>query len=230
LADQTLRLPTDAANTGQYVDVEQLTVGSNTVIRERLVIAGQLAAAIANVVNSQLAGGEYALPVRAIIDVDNVANVAHDAVDSGGPNKIGARAKAGLSAVTLVSADDRSDIFVGTDGVLLTRPHAGLEDLVDGNASNTDGTNTQVIAAAGAGIKQYLTSVILTNTSANNIYVEMKSGTTVKATIPLPANGGAIVTFQTPLKPNAANEAWNFDPSAATTTVYCTAAGFKSKV
>lgn len=158
------------------------------------------------------------------------SGVAHDAADSGNPHKIGAKATSSLSGLTLVASADRTDLFAGLDGVQINRPHCNLEDIVDGNQSNTDGSSTQVIAAAGAGIKQYLTSVILTNTSSSNIYVEMKSGTTVKATIPLPANGGAIFNPPVPLRPNAANEAWNFDPSAATTTVYCTAIGFKSKI
>src|SRR5438105_1980789 len=165
MSDAILSLPDDSANAGKKVDVEQLTVGANTVVRERTQVAGAAAAAIANVTNAQLTGTEYALPVRAIMDVDNVPNIAHDSVDVGGPNKVGVRAKAGVSGVTLVSQDDRTDLFGWLEGVLFNRPHAPREDLVDGNASNTDGTATQVIAAAGAGIKQYLTGVILTNTS-----------------------------------------------------------------
>lgn len=165
---------------------------------------------------------------QAAIEVKGGA--AHDAVDSGNPNKIGAKAVAGLNGLTLVAAGDRTDAYAGLDGVLITRPHCGLEDIVSGNASNTDGTSTQCIATGGSGIKQYLTSCILTNTSADPIYVELKSGTTVKATIPVPGNSGAIFNPPVPLPPNAANEAWNFDPSAAKTTIYCSMIGFKSKV
>lgn len=156
-------------------------------------------------------------------------DTAHDSADSGNPTKVGAKAKAGLSGVTLVAADDRSNVFAGLDGALFVRA-VPLEDIVSGNASNTDGASTQVIATAGAGVKQYLTRVILTNMHASStIYVELKSGTTVKATIPCPP-GGATVGFDPPLPPNAADEAWNFDPSAATTTIYCSMVGFKSKV
>jgi len=171
-------------------------------------------------------------PVRDSIDAVTAAitgSVAHDDADAGNASKIGAKAKAGLSGVTLVAANDRTDLYAGLDGALIARA-VPLEDIVSGNASNTDGASTQVIATAGAGIKQYLTRVILTNMHASStIYVEMKSGTTVKATIPCPP-GGATVSFDPPLPPNAADEAWNFDPSAATTTIYCTAVGFKSKV
>lgn len=156
--------------------------------------------------------------------------VAHDAADADAPVKTGGKATTALSGVTLVANNDVTDAYHGVDGVQIVRPHCNLEDIVSGNASNSDGTSTQVIAAGGAGVKQYLTSTVLTNTSASNIYVELKSGATVKATIPLPANSGAIFNPPVPLPPNAANEAWNFDPSAAATTVYCTMIAFKSKV
>lgn len=154
---------------------------------------------------------------------------AHDAADAGNPHKIGAKATTSLSGKTMVADNDRSDLFCGTDGVQITRPHTNLEDIVSGNANNTDGTSTQCIAAQAAGIKTYLTSIILTNTSSSNIYVEIKDGATAKLTIPLPANGGAIFNPPVPL-PGTAATAWNFDPSAATTTVYCSMIGFKSKV
>ena len=157
------------------------------------------------------------------------SGVAHDAADSGNPHKIGAKAESALSGLTLVADGDRTDLYAGLDGVLITRPHCNLEDIVSGNASNTDGTSTSLIAAQGAGIKTYLTLLILSNTSSSNIYVEIKDNTTVKLTVPLPANGGAVVPLTVPLG-GTANTAWNFDPSAATTTVYCSAVGFKSKI
>lgn len=155
--------------------------------------------------------------------------VAHDSADSGNPHKIGAKATTAQSALTLVADADRTDLRAGIDGIQLTRPHTNLEDIVSGNASNTDGSSTQCIAAQASGIKTYLTTIILTNTSSSNIYVEIKDGTTVKLTIPVPANGGAVVNLPVPLGGTAAT-AWNFDASAATTTLYCSMIGFKSKV
>lgn len=158
-------------------------------------------------------------------------DVAHDSADAGEPVKQGFKATTALSGLTLVANNDRTDGFAGVDGVQIVRTTTGLEDIVRGNASNTDGASTQVIAASGsASIKTYLTDVTLTNTSSSMIYVELKSGTTVMYTCPVPATGGFTKTFNPPLPPNAANEAWNFDASSATTTLYCSAIGFKSKV
>jgi len=180
--------------------------------------------------------GDLQVDVTNTVTVDLGANndiqgdVAHDAADSGNPIKVGAKAETALSGITLVGDGDRTDLHAGVDGVLITRPYSNLEDLVDGNASNTDGSSTQVIAAAGAGIKQYLLSATITNTSATDTYCEIKSGTTVKWTVPVPANGGVTLQWPSGLKPNAANEAWNFDMGAAVTTAYCSMSGFKSKV
>ena len=157
------------------------------------------------------------------------ALIAHDAADAGKPPKLGAKATTSISAKTMVANDDRTNLFAGIDGVLVTRPHCNLEDIVSGNASNTDGTSTQCIAAGAASIKNYLTSVIITNTSASMIYVEIKDGSTVKVTLPVPATSGVVFNPPVPI-PGTAATAWNFDPSAAATTVYCSMIGFKSKV
>lgn len=155
--------------------------------------------------------------------------VAHDSADSGNPLKVGARAKSALSAVTLVASDDRTNLHADLDGALLVRPGSTIADKVSGNASNTDGTSTQCIAAQGAGIITELTLVILTNMHATDtIYVEIKDGTTTKLTVPVPAKGGVVVPIPDGL-PGTANTAWNFDPSAATTTIYCSMVGRKIK-
>lgn len=156
-------------------------------------------------------------------------NVAHDAVDSDNPVKVGAKAAATLSTATLVAAADRTDATADLDGALITRTNYALGDLVSGNASNTDGSSTQVLAAGASGVKHYITDVTITNTSSSNIYVELKDNTTVKWTFPVPANGGVTHHFASPLAGTAAT-AWNFDPSAAATTVYCSVSGFKSKI
>jgi hypothetical protein len=182
--------------------------------------------------------GNIATSLAVMDDWDNAASdgasvsgdVAHDGVDAGEPVKMGAKAVATLSSQTLVAANDRTNVFADLDGALVSRPHCTLGDLVSGVASNTDGASTEVIATAGAGVKQYLTSVTLINSSASFAYCELKSGTTVKWRFPVPATGGVTHTFSPPLPPNAADEAWNFDMSAATTTAYCSMVGFKSKV
>lgn len=169
---------------------------------------------------------------RVLIDSSQLDPVvAHDAVDSGSPYKQGGRAVAGLSGITLVSAADRTDSLHGIDGVQYVRT-VPLEDIVSGVLANTDGASTAVIAAIGAGIKIYITDVIIANTSATAVTVDLRDGAagTVKATIPVPANtSGFTKGFVTPL-PFTANTAVCMDGSAAASTVTCTLIGFKSKV
>lgn len=166
--------------------------------------------------------------------LDNVVTaiegtVAHDAADSGNASKIGGKAISALSGLTLVSTLDRTDASFDLDGAQITRPNAAGGDYVSGVASNTDGASTEVLAAGASGVKHYITDVMIVNTSSTFIYVELKDNTTVKWRFPVPANSGVSKTFATPLAGTAAT-AWNFDPSAAATTIYCSVSGFKSKV
>jgi hypothetical protein len=159
--------------------------------------------------------------------------VAHDAVDSGTPHKMGARAIAGLSGATLVAAADRTNLYAGLDGALIIRPHCGLEDLLSPvPVAITDGSSTSVMASAGAGVKNYVTTCIIANTSATAVTVDLRDGAAgaVKATFPVPANtSGVVCNFPVPLGFSAAT-AVCADPSAAASTITITLIGFKSKV
>lgn len=155
--------------------------------------------------------------------------VAHDAIDSGNPFKIGAKAQASISALTVVATSDRSDLFSDLDGVLPVRLGSVHGDFVNGNASSTDGSSVQVIAASTVtGTKIYLTDVTLTNNTTVNTYVELKTGATVKWTFPFPANGGATHRFATPLAGDSTT-AWNFDPGTTIVDARCSMSGYKSK-
>lgn len=176
-----------------------------------------------------IATGTQASPSASYLSSVVAGDIANDAVDSGNPQKMGSKAIAGQSTVILVAAADRVENYAGLDGVKLMRPHCGLEDIVTGNATNTDGTSTSCIASSGAGVKTYLTSVVLCNTSATAITVDIKDGSTTKVSLPLPAGSGCVFNPPVPI-PGTAATAWSFDPSAAATTVTCSMVGFKSKV
>jgi hypothetical protein len=65
LADQIVTLVTDAANTGKKVDTSEITVGANTVQRQRLVISDDAASAgLVKVSNSSTGLTDYALNVN----------------------------------------------------------------------------------------------------------------------------------------------------------------------
>lgn len=211
--------------------------GNFTVIQA---VAGNLNCTEASAATIATNTGNAATSLAVVDDWDNAASdgcsvsgdTAHDSADAGEPVKVGAKATTSLSGVTLVANGDRTNIYAGVDGVMITRPHANLEDIVSGVAAITDGSSTSVIAAAGAGVKVYVTSVIVANTSATAVTLDLRDGAagTVKATFPVPAdNGGLVFALPLPL-PFSANTAVCADPSAAASTVTVTLVGFKSKV
>jgi hypothetical protein len=177
------------------------------------------------------------IPASLVVDTSGAAasvltTVAHDAADAGQPIKVGFKSVAGMSGLTLVAAADRTDGFAGLDGAQYVRPHCGLEDIVSGVAAITDGSSTSVIASAGAGVKNYITTAIIANSSATAVTVDLRDGAagTVKATLPVPANtSGVVCNLPVPL-PFSAATAVCADPSAAASTVTVTLIGFKSKV
>ena len=158
-------------------------------------------------------------------------DVADDAADSGNPVKIGAKCRTSMTAVTPVAGGDRVNLCADSDGVQFARLNGPLADIVSGTVGITDGSSTSVISAAGAGVKIYVTTVIISNSSATAVTVDLRDGTggSVKATFPVPATGGVVLALGTPLG-FSANTAVAADPSAAATTVSVTLIGFKSPV
>jgi hypothetical protein len=158
--------------------------------------------------------------------------VAHDAADAGNPLKVGAVAETSIAGVTLVADADRTNLYAGIDGVLIVRPQANLEDRVSAVVGVTDGSSTSLVASQGAGLKFCATTLVVSNSSATNVTVDLRDGTggSVLMTIPAAANmGGAVIPLQVPLCTSDAT-ALAMDPSAAATTVTVTAIGFKTNL
>jgi hypothetical protein len=65
MSDATVRIPA-APSSGQDLDAEQLSVGGNTVLRERMQVVGAADVEIVRVLNTDPAGTEYALVVRSV--------------------------------------------------------------------------------------------------------------------------------------------------------------------
>jgi hypothetical protein len=156
-------------------------------------------------------------------------DTAAASADANNPIKIGYKAKATLSTFTPYAADNRANAHADLDGALITRENHTLGDLVNGHATDTAGTLTACIASSGTGVKTYLTDITVCNSSAVDIMVDIKDGSTTRWTIPAPAGSGATHRFASPL-PGTAATAWQFQGSAAATTLTVSMAGFKSKV
>jgi len=158
--------------------------------------------------------------------------IAHDSADSGNPVKVGAIATASLLGRTPVAGADRTDLVADTSGAVIVRSGTSLEDIISEVKTNTDGASTAMTSAFAATASQriYLTDIIIANSSATAITVDIRDGSagSVLATFPVPAGGGVVHSFATPLR-FSSNTAAAFDGSAAATTLSVTMVGFKAK-
>lgn len=133
-----------------------------------------------------------------------VGNVAHDAADSGAPIKTGGRAR--TTEVTAVASDDRVDSIHDKVGKQIVLPYAIPESFVSGaiTTAMTGTTSTSLVAAPGAGLRNYLTTIIVSNSHATvgtDVIIQDGSGGTTLMTIPAAAvYGGAVITLPTPLR------------------------------
>jgi hypothetical protein len=206
------RLPALAAGTNNIGDVDVLTIaaGDNNIGNVDIV----------TMPNVTLAAGTNTNEV--------VGDAAHDAAIAGNPVRIAGRA---LTAdYTAVVAGDTADLMTDLNGRLVIRPYALPENLVQGvTAAITNTTVAEVLAAGGAGIRNYVTSLTVTNSHATvGTLVEIRDGTTtvIHRGYAAPAGGGYTITFPTPLKGTAATAINAYNITTGSNT-YVSASGFK---
>lgn len=135
--------------------------------------------------------------------------IAHDGADSGNPIKVGGRARS--TDVTAVSSDDRSDLILSLLGKQVVLPYAlpgstWSYSAAAGGLVTTAGVTVK--ASAGAGIRNYISSVQVIN-SHQTIGTEIvindgASGTALWRGWAQPAGGGASVKFDPPLRGSTA--------------------------
>lgn len=131
-------------------------------------------------------------------------DVAHDAADSGNPVKIGG--KAVNADPTAVTANDRVNALFDLLGKQVVSPYSIPESMVSGaiTSAMTGTTSTSLVAAPAAGLRNYLTTIIVSNAHATvgtDIVIQDGSGGTTLLTIPAAAvYGGAVITLPTPLR------------------------------
>ena len=158
--------------------------------------------------------------------------VAHDGIDSGNPVKIGGKAVSTQSGQTAVASADRSDLIQDLDGTVIERPHTH-GDMVSGAASTTGTSDTSAVAAQGASTYFYCTGWSIANTGSTATLITFKdgSGGTALGYTVAPASGGSNYSAGgKPLFRTSANTALYFACGSASTTVYVTVYGYKSKV
>lgn len=114
-------------------------------------------------------------------------NVAHDAVDSGNPLKIGG--KAATTRPTAVAAADRVDAWFDALGRLIVQPGSGeFNDYAGEFTSNQ--TLTQLIAAPSGSLCIVVYDIVVATDTEGK--VALLDDTTAKIVVHLAANGGFV--------------------------------------
>ena len=121
---------------------------------------------------------------------------------------------------------------IATDsaGRAVTKPFSPEESRVEGYASTVNVSVTTLVAAAGAGLRNYITDVWLANTGAAATLVTFRSGggtSVLGYTIAPAASGSNLPGLITPMR-TLANETFDFQASTGTSVLYATVKGFKA--
>lgn len=137
----------------------------------------------------------------------------------------------GVQYPTLTAPNAAGDYsFVQLDDLAkqVTTPYAPGANMVQGTtAAIVNTSDNAVIAAGAAGVRNYITSVTVTNSSAIASVVEVKDGSTVLARLYAPANGDRHYEFPIPLRGTAATIV-NVACLTTATNTYITAVGFRA--
>lgn len=153
---------------------------------------------------------------------------AHGQPIAGNPMRNGARA---LSAnISTEASGDIVDLISTLVGALVIKPFSIPEQEWSYSPTAAIANTTDVVlqASAGAGLKNYLTSIQMQNSGATATEVVIKAATTVIWRGFLTASSQiASVTFASPLKTSAA-QALNFACITTGASVYVNAQGYKA--
>lgn len=160
-----------------------------------------------------------------------VGAAADDAAISGNPVRVGARAVSALPAA--VVNGDTADLITDLQRRALTLPYANPENQIGGNCTLTDNNATQVIAAQAAGVRSYMTTLVVTNSHATvgtTVTIQDDAGSPKVLFGPqyaAPNGGGFAITFPVPPCTGAAQK---LQAVAGTTgsNVYVSVVGFKA--
>lgn len=119
---------------------------------------------------------------------------------------------------------------VDSAGRTLTKPFAPEESRMEGYNSVVSTSVTTLVAAAGTGLKTYITDIVLVNTGAATTLVTFRSGggASVLGYGIAPTGGGSnMIGFATPMM-TLANQTFDMQATTATSVLYATVKGFKA--
>lgn len=150
-----------------------------------------------------------------------------------GTNPINLGAQAVSSENAAVTATRMAQLVTDLVGKLIVLPYANPENFVSGaiTTAMTGTTSTSLIAAPGAGLRNYITQITVSNAHATvgtDLIVQDGNGGTTLYTIPAAAvYGGASITFPVPLRQPTTNTALYIANVTTGASTKASASGYK---
>lgn len=155
-------------------------------------------------------------------------NVATNVAIGTNPVNLGAQAVSAENAA--VTATRMAQLVTDLVGKLIVLPYANPENFINGTtAAITDTSTTAVIAAAGSGVRNYITQLTVSNSHASvGTFVKLTDGasTILWEGYAAAVGGGCAISFPTPLR-GTANTAVNAICVTTGANVIVSASGYK---
>jgi hypothetical protein len=152
-------------------------------------------------------------------------DVAHDAADSGNPQKVGGMART-TNPTAVADADRVNAIFDKLGKQIAVGAIRELKGHQQTSLANST-TETAIVTAGGAGVFHDLYGLVLSNTGSTATSVSIRDATagTVRAIFEVPAGDtrGIALPVDSGLNQAAANTAWTAQCDAATSNLEVTA-------
>lgn len=176
-----------------------------------------------------------AVPVGSIITVwgspSIVGTYSEDAAHTTADKGIFVLAVRNDTVASTASADaDYTIHAVDSAGRVLMKPFAAEESRIEGYNSVVSGSVTTLVAAAGTGLRNYITDIWLANTGSVSTLVTFVSGggASVLGYTVAPAGGGSnIIGLAVPIR-TGANATFDMQATVSTSVLYGTVKGFKA--
>ena len=114
-------------------------------------------------------------------------------------------------------------------GRVLAKPFAAEEARIEGYNSVVSTSVTTLVAAAGAGLRNYITDLWVANTGATTTLITFRSGggtSVLGYTIAPTAGGSNLIGLQTPIRTQA-NETFDFQATSSSSILFVTVKGYK---
>lgn len=132
---------------------------------------------------------------------------------------------------SVVGADkDYTTFAMDSAGRLLVKPFAPEESRLSAVSSVVSSSITSLFPAAGAGLRNYLTDLMVTNSGATTALITFTDGdaSVIGRTIAPSTGGSNAVGMATPMRTGGFNQAISYQPSASSSIIGVTAYGYKA--